>query len=224
MILGLFGGNMTDVLIPARNEAETIGLLVRGFRGKGRWHSRIGKIIVVDNASTDDTASIARAAGACVVTCDVIGKGQAVSHGLQMVTSPRVLLCDGDLTPLRDYQVAVLASDRMGTAMVIGIPRFTENVPWAERGMLWGWLSGVRSVPVAMLADLKERSLLHGYTVEVMMNKYAQLHDMPVIKIPLWGVQGRVKWGLARREAMEDDIAWMAGKDFRRLITEKRVQ
>jgi glycosyltransferase involved in cell wall biosynthesis len=49
------------VIIPAQNEAESIAEIVR--RARGQAH----KVVVVDDASTDDTARLAREAGACVL-------------------------------------------------------------------------------------------------------------------------------------------------------------
>ncbi|MEO8735621.1 MAG: glycosyltransferase, partial [Edaphobacter sp.] len=51
-----------SVIIPALNEAESIGFVVASMP----W-GQIDECIVVDNGSTDSTAEIARAAGARVV-------------------------------------------------------------------------------------------------------------------------------------------------------------
>lgn len=208
---------MIDILIPARNEADTIGPLVTSLRRK--W---VGKVIVVDNGSADGTGKVAENAGASVVICDDLGKGQAVARGVEEVTTDRVMLCDGDLTPFPGYQVAGLSWHIWDNSMIIGVPQFTQNVPWAQRGALWGFLSGVRVVPVKIVRDLKERGLLFGYTVEVMLNKSAQVNGMKIYKIPLYGVRGKVQWGEERKEAMRRDFEWMHGKDFGKLLTESR--
>jgi hypothetical protein len=208
---------MIDVLIPARDEADTIGPLVTSLRGKP-----VNKVIVVDNGSADATGRVAESAGASVVRCDEIGKGQAIAKGLEEVATQRVMLCDGDLSPFKRYQVTGLATEFMRHGMVIGVPEFTQNVPWAGQGPLWGFLSGIRVLPTAMLRDLKERGLLFGYTVEVMLNRSARVNDIRVYKIPLYGVRGKVQWGKERHEAMRRDFEWMLGKDFHRLLTESR--
>ncbi len=61
-----------DVIIPARDEAETIGAVVRGV--PRAW---VRSVVVVDNGSRDGTADRARAAGASVVVCPVAGYGRA---------------------------------------------------------------------------------------------------------------------------------------------------
>ncbi len=45
------------------NEAAAIGSVVSQLRGAAAWR----EIIVVDDGSADDTATRARAAGACVI-------------------------------------------------------------------------------------------------------------------------------------------------------------
>jgi glycosyltransferase involved in cell wall biosynthesis len=78
-----------DVIIPAMNEAEALpwvlSRLPEGVRA-----------IVVDNNSTDDTADVARAYGATVVTELVPGFGSACWAGLNSATADLVCFMDGD--------------------------------------------------------------------------------------------------------------------------------
>lgn len=53
-------------------------------------------VIVVDNGSGDDTAAVARAHGATVVTEPRRGYGAAVHAGLEAATAPYVVVMDGD--------------------------------------------------------------------------------------------------------------------------------
>lgn len=81
-----------SVIIPALNEAESIGQVVRSMP----W-DRINECIVVDNGSTDGTAAIAQAAGARVVTSQR-GYGAACKAGsLAAVAASTILVyMDGD--------------------------------------------------------------------------------------------------------------------------------
>ena len=82
------------VVIPCLNEAETIGPLVTAAR---RW---IPKVIVVDDGSTDGTASLALKAGAEVLVQPVTsGKGSALRAGwnrAQELGFDWALCMDGD--------------------------------------------------------------------------------------------------------------------------------
>ncbi|TAJ49937.1 MAG: glycosyltransferase family 2 protein [Herbiconiux sp.] len=78
-----------DVVLPCLNEEGALpwvlSRLPEGYRA-----------IVVDNGSTDDSAAVARAAGATVVTESRRGFGSAAHAGLLAATAPIVAFCDAD--------------------------------------------------------------------------------------------------------------------------------
>lgn len=82
------------VLIPCYNEAVTIGHVVRSFARA----LPTACIYVYDNNSTDETAAVARAAGAQVRTERMQGKGHVVRRMFRDVEADLYLLVDGDGT------------------------------------------------------------------------------------------------------------------------------
>ncbi|MFB6248400.1 MAG: glycosyltransferase family 2 protein [Salinibacter sp.] len=83
----------TLVIIPAYNEGQAIGHVVSDVPD---WTDQV---VVVDNASTDDTAETARAAGATVVEERTQGYGHACLRGLEYAqarTPDLVVFLDGD--------------------------------------------------------------------------------------------------------------------------------
>lgn len=97
------------VCIPARNEEATVGYVVRTIRRS--LVDRLGyvdEVLVVDDRSTDDTARVARRAGAQVVSSwDVCrwtngsrGKGDAMWTSIHMCTTDLIGWVDADLRNL----------------------------------------------------------------------------------------------------------------------------
>ncbi|MCL2465027.1 MAG: glycosyltransferase, partial [Micrococcales bacterium] len=62
------------VIVPCYNEERTVGDVVRGFFAQLPGVS----VLVADNASSDQTARVAREAGASVIAVPAKGKGRAV--------------------------------------------------------------------------------------------------------------------------------------------------
>ena len=86
---------VASVVIPARDEAATIGRIVRSVLALG---APVGEVVVVDDGSTDATAAIAQRAGARVVAADGgPGQGQAMWRGVAETAGDVVVFCDADL-------------------------------------------------------------------------------------------------------------------------------
>jgi dolichyl-phosphate beta-glucosyltransferase len=120
-----------DVVIPARNEA---GRLADGLATLSGRLARLpvdGNIIVVDNASTDATADIARRWSGPVpvrlLQCARPGKGAAVRHGLLATTAPYVGFCDADMATDLDILEDVLAMLASGAQAVVGSRRHPDS-------------------------------------------------------------------------------------------------
>jgi glycosyltransferase involved in cell wall biosynthesis len=110
----------TSVIVPACNEAASIGPLVTGLRAAAAWR----EILVVDDGSGDDTAAQACAAGARVIRHPYNkGNGAAVKTGIRQATGDFVLIIDGDgqhrpsdaprlVAHLNEYELVVAARSR----------------------------------------------------------------------------------------------------------------
>lgn len=83
------------VLIPCYNEAQTIGKVVADFR---RVLPEGGVIYVYDNNSTDETARIAREAGAVVRHEYRQGKGSVIRRMFREIDAECYIMTDGDDT------------------------------------------------------------------------------------------------------------------------------
>jgi len=82
-----------SVVIPAFNEGQTIGAVIRAVRAQCPQ----AEVIVVDDASGDDTADQAAAAGAQVIRRPYnLGNGAGVKTGIRAAEGDVVLILDGD--------------------------------------------------------------------------------------------------------------------------------
>jgi glycosyltransferase involved in cell wall biosynthesis len=116
----------TAALIPALNEAGTIGAVVAGVR------PFVQDVFVVDDGSSDDTTRRAQSAGARVVRHSTnLGKGRAVRSGLSSVLAgdfTHVLTIDGDMQHLPDEAARLIAeAERSGADVVIGERQFDRG-------------------------------------------------------------------------------------------------
>jgi glycosyltransferase involved in cell wall biosynthesis len=86
-----------SVVIPAYDEALVIGNVVRQVQAILATDERCVEVLVVDDGSTDDTASIAAAAGAQVIRQPYNkGNGAAVKAGIRAARGDIIVLMDGD--------------------------------------------------------------------------------------------------------------------------------
>ncbi|HEX2038807.1 MAG TPA: glucosyl-3-phosphoglycerate synthase [Acidimicrobiales bacterium] len=83
------------VILPARDEAATVGPIVACIRRD--LAGVVDEVLVVDDASTDATAEVARAAGARVVATDGGGKGEAMWRGVWEAEGELLVYCDADV-------------------------------------------------------------------------------------------------------------------------------
>jgi glycosyltransferase involved in cell wall biosynthesis len=109
-----------SVIIPCLDEEEAVGSVVdRAFEGIRR-SGRVGEVIVVDNGSTDESAKVAAAQGAVVVSERRRGYGNAYLAGLEAARGAYLVMGDADDTyPLAELPQFV---DRLedGDDLVIG--------------------------------------------------------------------------------------------------------
>lgn len=97
-VLGLKGDRTISVCIPARNEARTVGAVVEQVLLAGHRSSAVAdEVIVIDDGSHDGTGSVARRAGARVITVTPRGKGAAMQAGLEGSEGEIVLFLDADV-------------------------------------------------------------------------------------------------------------------------------
>jgi glucosyl-3-phosphoglycerate synthase len=99
-------GATISVVLPARDERDTVGEIVGAIRRDLMERiPLVDEIVVIDSRSTDDTAEVAVAAGADVAAQDAIlpelarmsGKGEALWKSLHVTRGDLLVFVDADL-------------------------------------------------------------------------------------------------------------------------------
>lgn len=75
-------GKIIKVIIPAFNEQNGVGQVIRDTP-----HDLVKEVVVVNNASTDETERVAREAGATVLKEEVKGYGRACLKGIEYISN-----------------------------------------------------------------------------------------------------------------------------------------
>ena len=107
------------IVIVAKNEARNIAECVASA-------SFANEVLVLDSGSTDQTAALARAAGARVVQTDWPGYGPQVARGFTLATSAWVLSLDADERVSPALQAEILTAIRSDAFDGYRIPRLSE--------------------------------------------------------------------------------------------------
>jgi glycosyltransferase involved in cell wall biosynthesis len=190
-------GSEIVVIIPALNEEEAIGHVVRDVP------ELVSKIIVVDNGSTDRTVEKAQEAGAVVVHELQKGYGYACLKGMEQVDDENVIVfLDGDYSDFPEEMVRLIDPILSGEAdLVIGSRLSGER----ERGamlphalvanvifsLLLRLFCGLRVTDIGPFRAIRKDKLIalelkeytYGWTLEMMI-KAARL-GLKVMEVPV---------------------------------------
>jgi glucosyl-3-phosphoglycerate synthase len=131
------GTTGVSVIIPARDEAATVGQIVSGIRAQLVDDlGLVDELIVIDSDSTDDTAAIAAAHGATVHAARAIradlgshrGKGEALWKSQFVSTGEVLVFVDGDLTEWGPHFVVGLLGPLLTDPAVQLVKGFYDRV------------------------------------------------------------------------------------------------
>ena len=178
-----------DVIIPALNEAATIGAVVEAARGA----ANASRVIVIDDASVDDTADVARAAGAEVIASRGRGsKALALATGVAETTAGVLVFFDGDILHAEPKHFESLAAPVSSGdfAMCCGVidygalrnPFFLRLPP----------ITGMRALRRDVFTAIPPHRL-NGFQIEIMINEVVARGRMPAAIRVLPGAGHRSK-------------------------------
>lgn len=108
------------ILMPCLNEENTISACVKQAEIFLSRTGISGEILVVDNGSSDHSASRAEAAGARVIVCTERGYGNALRFGIEQAGGCYVVMADCDCSYSFEELQPLIDCLRGGADMVIG--------------------------------------------------------------------------------------------------------
>lgn len=203
-----------SLIIPALNEAECLGRLL-GEVPPNLTH----QVIVVDNASTDGTAEVARSGGAQVIHEPRRGYGYACASGVAAAEGEVLVFMDGDgsfvpgelpnlLTPLSEGRADLVLGSRS-----LNNPS-QETMPLAQRfgNHLFVWLlnqrfklkltdlSPYRAIWRTLLLELDMQEHTYGWPLEMIIKtrqREKRIIEVPVSYRSRFGGQSKVSGTLS---------------------------
>jgi glycosyltransferase involved in cell wall biosynthesis len=181
-----------DVVVPARNEEPTVGAVVRGALAA----PGVGRVVVVDDGSTDGTAAAARQAGAAVVAGAAPGepgsKAQALARGVAAADQPVLVFFDADILGARPWHFEALAAPVLdgGFSLSCGLidygrlrnPLFLRLPP----------ITGLRALRREVFEAVPE-GRRNGFQIEIMINEVVARGRLPSAIRVLPGLRHRSK-------------------------------
>ena len=190
--------NTISVVIPVLNESESIGHVVASMP----WHL-IDECIVVDNGSTDDSAQIARRAGARVITSPR-GYGAACKAGSDaaLPSSTIVVYMDGDgsdiiddlpqlITPIKEDKADFVIASRIRGQREPGsmLPsqvfagHLVGTLLRAFQGVRYTDMGPFRAIRRSSLEKLQMSELTYGWNLQMQIR--AAQHNLRILEIPV---------------------------------------
>jgi len=197
-----------SIIIPAHNEQKRLpGTLEQIFRFLEQ-QTFTSEVIVVENASTDQTLEIARQYARQHANLQVLqskkGKGAAVRHGMLQARGEYRFMCDADLSmpveeivkfippKLQDFDIAIASREAKG-AVRYNEPSYRH---WGGRGInfiiqalilpgLNDTQCGFKCFRAGVAEDIFNRQILSGWSFDIELLYIARRHGHRVIEIPI---------------------------------------
>lgn len=199
-------------IIPAYNEGDRLGRVLEAV-----CQAKLaGEVIVVSDASTDDTVAVARRfPGVRVVDLPFnMGKAGAMCAGVSATDAQVVTFVDADLVGLKPEHVDKIIRPVLANSCDMCIGVFRGGKFWSDTAQrISPYISGQRAMRRSLFDSIPHLSDLR-MGVEVSINTFAKRQKARILRVILPGVSNTAKEeklgfvkGTAARAKMYKEIA-----------------
>lgn len=195
-----------SIVIPAFNEARLIERCLQSIATSlvaNRTSGFTSEIIVVDNNSTDNTATLARQAGALVVFEPINQIGRARNTGAALATGDWLLFLDADSVLNPGLLADILRAIESGTSVGCGCTLRMQGIPWWANSILQLWMGASMLFRWASGALLVCRSDafrdVGGFTQEIYVAEEIRLSK----QLKRWGRQRGLHFTILTQHPLE---------------------
>lgn len=202
------------VLIPCRNEEASIQDVIEHIR----LCDPTSRIVVIDNASSDQTGKKAAQMGVDVLYCEEPGKGRALKMALDMIEADSYTFIDGDGTYEASLLPQMIQAVRSGAGMAVGVRKANSKKAFPRYHRLGNWifsqlLSVLFARPVQdVLTGFRVLSrdfvlfsplTVKGFEVEAFYTLEAVVRDLKIREFPI-GYYERAPGGKSKLNSFRD--------------------
>jgi glycosyltransferase involved in cell wall biosynthesis len=202
-----------SIIIPAYNEARRLpGTLRRVLDWLGQQEFSFCEILVVDDGSRDETASLAEDLARAHPVVRVLknpgnrGKGYAVRHGMLEARGAWVLFTDADLsTPIEEVKTLYCRAREGKAAIAIGSRALDPSLVEVHQAALREWSGKIFNFAMRAITGLQfrdtqcgfklfergaarqvfSRQKLDGFSFDVEALFIARRLSLPVVEVPV---------------------------------------
>lgn len=177
-------------IIPAYNEGARIGAVLRAVSD----HPLVDEVLVIDDCSQDDTASVAESfAGVTLIRqAQNGGKTRALLRGFDAMDGTHALLLDADLIGLTPDDVSALITPVLRREAGVTIS-LRGNAPGLWRAIGLDYISGERVLARDLLPSPDDLARLPAFGFEVFLNEQIVARNIPIRVVPWPGVRSPAK-------------------------------
>ncbi|MCK5415935.1 glycosyltransferase family 2 protein [Candidatus Parcubacteria bacterium] len=185
-------------ILPVFNEEKTVANVLSVLSKSEQFN----EIIVIDDASTDNSLNIAKGFQSDKLKIihleKNLGKSGAVKFVVKDLQTDILFFCDGDLHNFTNQHI-----DQLLKPLKAGKHLMTVGI--RDRGIIHNTfvkkfgplVTGERAMPYGIFKKTMDSQfnnrLMEGYNMEIVLNNYCKIHNIPIIRMISKGVKETFK-------------------------------